>query len=124
MCAGQVSDVTTGCSGCSRACILVDGGYSWGPRGEWGWSQGVWVFLLYTGVPGMEWIYNLEAHCGDVKGLRLLSERAQAGVEIHGIDLSLIELSWVCEHYLNVLTGFGGLMVATICIFVSSLHFY
>ena len=74
MCTGRVADVTTGCSGCRGACILVGGGYSWGSRGEWGWSQGLWVLLLYTGVPGMEWIYNLEVHLGDVKGLGLLPE--------------------------------------------------
>ena len=123
MCTGQASDVTTGCSGCSRACILVDQGDSWGSPEERGWSQGIYVFLLCTGGPGMEWIYNLEVHGDDVKGLRLLSKQAQAGAEIHGLYLSLIGLSWICEYCLNVLTGFDGLMVATICIFVGSLHF-
>lgn len=50
----------------------------------------------------MEWIYNLGVHCGDVKDLKLLPEQPRAGVEIRGKNLSLIELSWICEHHLNV----------------------
>lgn len=55
MCAGQVSDVTTGCLGCSRACILVDGGYPWGPEGSgvgvrvYGYSCCILGFLEWNG---------------------------------------------------------------------------
>lgn len=98
------------------------------PRGV-GLDQGAWVFPLYIGVPGTEWICHLEARSGDVKALGLLSERAQAGVEIRGICLGFIELSWVCDHYLNVLTGFGGgrglseySRVVCICILLESIQ--
>ena len=106
---GRVSDLTAGCSGRSKARVLValgwgGCGYSEEPgAGVSGYSCCIlgcpeWngcVILMYTVVTSRLW------------GCYLSEPRA--AVEIHGIGLSLTELCRVCEPCLNVLLGFGGL---------------
>ena len=50
-----------------------------------GWSQGVWVFLLYTRVPGMEKVCNTEVHSSDI--------------EVRGPHLSEPRWVWGCTEH-------------------------
>lgn len=100
----MVADRTTGCRGAAGHAFCLSR-CSWVFCREWGWSQGAWVFLLHTGLPGMEWMCNVEVHGCDIKVRRpYLSEPRQVLRQVEHVGVY-----WVCEHYLNVQAGFGGL---------------
>ena len=63
----------------------------------------------YTGAPGMEWMCSPDVTVVTSRVCDCYLSEPGAGIERHEIGLYLTELSWLCEHPLNILVGSGGL---------------